>query len=109
MEPIRKKLKDALSAQSTLSLTDRWLNLMDISQDDVFKKLAAGIFSRLAYKVTQKNPSIKLNTLVSFQLKLLEPKKDPFVFEFGNTVRSNAIKRILNARDRILGRRRVNF
>ena len=107
--PLRKKLKDALSASSMLSLTDRWSNLRVISQDHVFKSISAGIFSRLAYKVTQKNPSIRLDTLISFQLKLLEPNKKPFVFEIGDTVRSNAIMRIFNARDRILGRRRVNF
>lgn len=104
IDRLKQQLQEALLSGSYKTPTERWEILRNLSQDKVFQQLGSGVFIRIAEYASRKF-HIPFTDLVSFELRMNSANRQTFSKVLGRPEKSEVMRKVLIARDRILGRK----
>lgn len=105
IKELKQELPNILSYQSNWSNNKRWKRLVAIRNNPVFRELGSGMLARFVEYGMDRFPSEKkFSDFATFQLSATIKDRGSVGFTMGDVERTQAIKKLLISRDRILGR-----
>lgn len=107
-EPYRAEfiaaLQEALLNSTDLDPNERWEKLKELSQNRFFRQLGSGVFIRIVEYAARKF-RVDFETLAAFELRLNSGSGQSLSKTLGSPEKSEIMRKVLTARDRILGRK----
>ncbi len=104
IENIKTKLIEMLSISNTTQFETQWRILVDLQENELFRNIGSGIFTRLTLAASNKYDK-DFHDFLYYRLSIQNTDEEKIVYEKGLKERPKVFSELIKIRNRILNRR----